>query len=91
MSTGGNKTIRFVNTLAGEGNNQLEVLDRGQIIAPQPTPGAISSCSSDPDNTICGFGAGLGITTATGNTIFGNDAGAKYNRNDGVFIGKMQD
>ena len=87
MSTGGKKTQRYVNTLTGEGNNQLLLLERGNIIPPIDLPNAPNDCSSDPDNTICGFGAGAGITTATGVTLFGNRAGSKTNINNSLFIG----
>ena len=71
MSTGGNKTIRYVNTGQGQNNNQLIVLDRGQILPPTELPGAPNDCSNDPINTICGFEGGKQITTANQTTIFG--------------------
>ena len=71
MSTGGERTQRFVNTGEGEGFNRLELLDRGAIIPPVDIPSAPNDCSSDPINTICGFEAGTLITTGNGNSFFG--------------------
>ncbi len=78
MSTGGNKTIRFINTGLGEGRNERIILDRGQIIPPVDLPNAPNDCSNDPINTICGFEAGKLITTGSNNSFFGVRTGQVY-------------
>ena len=81
-------TITFANTLDPEGNSRLVILERLEGTLPTiPVNPAPNDCSSDPLNTICGFGAGIGITTGVDLTIFGNNAGANTNINTSVFIG----
>jgi len=81
----GNRTTRYVNTGAGEGSNQRVVLVREEILPEQPIPNPTSDCSSDPNNTICGFG--IPEKTGTQMTLFGVRAGSKTNLDRSIFIG----
>lgn len=57
----------------------VEIPAGAGTIAPQPgIPGpdpTTEGCSDNPINTICGFGSGLNITTATNTSIFGVASG----------------
>lgn len=83
--------IQFFIPVPNPGNSTVapgDVFLRGQpdLVNEQPLPTAPpNDCSSDPDNTICGFG--ISEKTGTQMTLFGVRAGSKTQLDRSIFIG----